>query len=65
MAIIKSSSELKPLVIKGNNSVIISVSGLSYVAGSNDDENIVWNQAQGVMHIGLVGEQVRTLKRSS
>ena len=44
-AVIKSTTELKPLFIKKNNSVFTSCSGLSFVAGSNDDENIVWNQA--------------------
>ena len=42
---IKSTTELKPLFIKGNNSVFTCCFGFSFVAGFNGDENIVWNQA--------------------
>ena len=40
--IIKSTTELKPLFIKGNNSVFTCCFGFSFVAGFNASGKIVW-----------------------
>ena len=49
---------------KGNDSVFTSFSGFSFVAGSNDDENIVWlgkySEIPDINNIGnMVWFQVR------
>ena len=44
---------------KGNNSVFTSFSGLSFVAGSNDDENIVWlGKYSKIPNINNIGDMV-------
>ena len=44
---------------KGHNSVFTSFSGLSFVAGSNDDENIVWlGKYSKIPNINNIGDMV-------